>query len=124
MHNELQATNAYMMGAEEPERPQPVGADLVQRLRDLVGAPKVDLDEALSDDETAPCTSREVNYKAEYMAVGATVGTCFPECEATTLDLVRLLIHENTTYRIALGLPLYAAVLARVEADSEAADHD
>jgi hypothetical protein len=37
---------------------------------------------------------------------------------------VRLLIHENTTYRIALGLPLYAAVLARVEADSEAADHD
>jgi hypothetical protein len=70
-----------------------------------------------------PCVPEEVDYKGEYMAVGATVGACFPECEATTLDLVRLLIHENATYRIALNLPLPAAVLDRVAADSEAADH-
>jgi antitoxin PrlF len=33
-----------------PDRLQPIGADLVQRLQDLVGAIKVDLDEALPDD--------------------------------------------------------------------------
>jgi antitoxin PrlF len=36
--------------ASHPERLQPIGADLVQRLQDLVGAIKVDLDEALPDD--------------------------------------------------------------------------
>jgi hypothetical protein len=71
-----------------------------------------------------PSTPGEVDYKGEYMAIGATVGACFPECEVTTLDLVRLLIHENATHRIALGLPLPAAVLAHVTADSEAADCD
>ena len=35
-----------------PERLQPIGADLVRRLQDLVGAIEVDLDEALPDDET------------------------------------------------------------------------
>jgi antitoxin PrlF len=35
-----------------PERLQPIGADLVRRLQDLVGAIDVDLDEALPDDET------------------------------------------------------------------------
>jgi FtsZ-binding cell division protein ZapB len=66
----------------------------------------------------------EVDYKGEYMAIGATVGACFPECEVTTLDLVRLLIHENATHRIALNLPLPAAVLARVSGAAEAADHE
>ena len=33
-----------------PERLQPIGADLVRRLQDLVGAIEVDLDEALPDD--------------------------------------------------------------------------
>ena len=33
-----------------PDRLQPIGADLVQRLQDLVGAIEVDLDEALPDD--------------------------------------------------------------------------
>jgi antitoxin PrlF len=36
--------------ASDPERLQPIGADLVQRLQDLVGAIEVDLDEALPDD--------------------------------------------------------------------------
>jgi antitoxin PrlF len=39
--------------ASHPERLQPIVADLVQRLQDLVGAIEVDLDEALPDDEPA-----------------------------------------------------------------------
>jgi antitoxin PrlF len=39
--------------ASHPERLQPIGADLVQRLQDLVGAIEVDLDEALPDDAPA-----------------------------------------------------------------------
>ena len=39
--------------ASHPERLQPIGADLVQRLQDLVDAIEVDLDEALPDDEPA-----------------------------------------------------------------------
>ena len=39
--------------ASQPDRLQPIGADLVQRLQDLVGAIEVDLDEALPDDEPA-----------------------------------------------------------------------
>jgi antitoxin PrlF len=39
--------------ASHPERLQPIGADLVQRLQDLVGAIEVNLDEALPDDEPA-----------------------------------------------------------------------
>ncbi len=39
--------------ASHPERLQPIGAELVQRLQDLVSAIEVDLDEALPDDESA-----------------------------------------------------------------------
>jgi antitoxin PrlF len=39
--------------ASHPERLQPIVADLVQRLQDLVGAIEVDLDEVLPDDEPA-----------------------------------------------------------------------
>jgi antitoxin PrlF len=39
--------------ASHPERLQPIGADLVQRLQDLVSAIEVDLDEVLPDDEPA-----------------------------------------------------------------------
>jgi antitoxin PrlF len=39
--------------ASHPERLQPIGADLVQRLQDLVAAIEVDLDEVLPDDEPA-----------------------------------------------------------------------
>ena len=37
--------------ANHPERLQPIGADLVQRLQDLVGGIEVDLDEPLPNDE-------------------------------------------------------------------------
>lgn len=39
--------------ATHPEQLQPIGADLVQRLQDLVGAIEVNLDEALSDHDPA-----------------------------------------------------------------------
>ena len=39
--------------ASHPERLQPIGADLVQRLQDLVSAIEVDLDEVLPDAEPA-----------------------------------------------------------------------
>ena len=39
--------------ASHPERLQPIGADLIQRLQDLVAAIEVDLDEVLPDDEPA-----------------------------------------------------------------------
>ena len=79
---------------------------------------------ALAAEPVGKGISGEVDYKGEYMAIGATVGACFPECETTTLDLVRLLMYENATYRIALNLPLPGAVMARVAADSEATDHE
>ena len=37
--------------ASHPERLQPIGTELVQRLQDLVGGLEVDLDEALPDDD-------------------------------------------------------------------------
>jgi antitoxin PrlF len=37
--------------ANHPERLKPIGADLVQRLQDLVGGVEVNLDEALPNDE-------------------------------------------------------------------------
>jgi antitoxin PrlF len=37
--------------ASHPERLKPIGADLVQRLQDLVGGVEVDLDEPLPNDE-------------------------------------------------------------------------
>ena len=36
--------------ANHPERLQPIGAELVERLQDLVGGIEVDLEEALPDD--------------------------------------------------------------------------
>ncbi|MFN9545861.1 MAG: type II toxin-antitoxin system PrlF family antitoxin [Cyanobacteriota bacterium] len=38
--------------ASHPDRLQPISADLVQRLQDLVGGIEVDRDEALPDDES------------------------------------------------------------------------
>jgi chromosome segregation ATPase len=70
-----------------------------------------------------PSVPGEVDYKAEYMAIGTNVAGHFPECEVATLDMVRLLIHENTTYRLALKLPTAAAVVAHVEAEGEALDN-
>jgi hypothetical protein len=47
----------------------------------------------------------ELDYKTEYMRIAHEVGKQFPECEVTTLDMVKLLIHENNTLRMALKIP-------------------
>jgi hypothetical protein len=47
----------------------------------------------------------EIDYKVEYQRIAHEVGKQFPECEVTTLDMVKLLIHENNTLRMALKIP-------------------
>jgi hypothetical protein len=48
----------------------------------------------------------EIDYKVEYQRIAHEVGKQFPECEVTTLDMVKLLIHENNTLRMALKIPI------------------
>jgi hypothetical protein len=57
----------------------------------------------------------EMDYKTEYLKVCFEVGRIFPECEVTTLDMVRLLIFENETLRMALKIPSSRCVLASIE---------
>jgi hypothetical protein len=47
----------------------------------------------------------EIDYRVEYQRIAHEVGKQFPECEVTTLDMVKLLIHENNTLRMALKIP-------------------
>jgi hypothetical protein len=47
----------------------------------------------------------ELDYKTEYLRIAHEVSKQFPECEVTTLDMVKLLIHENSTLRMALKIP-------------------
>lgn len=60
-------------------------------------------------------TVTEINYKTSYMKIASLVGSQFPECEITTVDMVRLLIHENDTLRMALKLPTRTQVLAALD---------
>ena len=53
----------------------------------------------------------EMNYKEAYLQIATLVGAHFPECEVTTVDMVRLLLHENATLRLALNLPPAKTVL-------------
>lgn len=57
----------------------------------------------------------EINYKTEYLKVGFEVARVFPECEVTALDMVRLLIFENETLRMALKIPSSRSVIASIE---------
>lgn len=57
----------------------------------------------------------EMDYKTEYLKVCFEVGRVFPECEVTTLDMVRLLIFENETLRMALKIPSSRSVIASLE---------
>lgn len=57
----------------------------------------------------------EMDYKTEYMKISLEVGRVFPECEVTTLDMVRLLIFENETLRMALKIPSRRSVIASLE---------
>jgi len=55
-------------------------------------------------------TPQEVDYKAAYLQIANIISVAFPECEVTTVDMARLLLHENRTLRLALGLPTYEEV--------------
>jgi hypothetical protein len=61
----------------------------------------------------------EIDYKTEYNRIAHEVGKQFPECEITTLDMVKLLIHENNTLRMALKIPVARTVIYRLECDDE-----
>jgi hypothetical protein len=60
----------------------------------------------------------DLDYKTEYLRIAREVGKQFPECEATTLDMVKLLIHENNTLRMALKIPTARDVNWRLHTDS------
>ena len=57
----------------------------------------------------------EMDYKTEYLKICLEVARIFPECEVTCLDMVKLLIFENETFRMALKIPSSRSVLASIE---------
>jgi hypothetical protein len=59
----------------------------------------------------------EIDYRVEYQRIAHEVGKHFPECEVTTLDMVKLLIHENNTLRMALKIPTARDVNWRLHTD-------
>lgn len=61
----------------------------------------------------------EMDYKGEYLRIANVVGGVYPECEITTLDMVKLLVHENDTLRMALKVPTRKAVLRQLESESD-----
>jgi hypothetical protein len=58
---------------------------------------------------------QEMDYKTAYLDIAMTLSVAFPECEVAATDMARLLIHENRTLRMALGLPTYEQVAALTE---------
>ena len=53
------------------------------------------------------------------MLIAVAVSMGYPECEVTTLDMVRLLIHEVDTLRMALNIPSRRAVVLKLNEESE-----
>lgn len=53
---------------------------------------------------------QEMDYKSAYLQIANIISVAFPECEVTTVDMARLLVNENRTLRLALGLPTYEEV--------------
>ena len=60
--------------------------------------------------ETASEAITEVNYKREFMQIGAILGEAFPECEISTVDMARLVMDQLKTLRMAVGLPTFDQV--------------
>jgi hypothetical protein len=56
-------------------------------------------------------TQVEMDWEEAYVQIAVLVSAHFPECEVTTVDMVRLLLHENATLRLALNLPPAKTVL-------------
>ena len=61
----------------------------------------------------------EIDYKKEYMSIAMEVGAVYPEGEIATLDMVRLLIHEVDTLRMALNIPTRRAVVLKLDKEVE-----
>ena len=61
-------------------------------------------------EEEPMTTPQEMDYKTAYLDIAMTVSVAFPECEVTTVDMVKLIMNENRTLRMALGLPSYKQV--------------
>ena len=57
----------------------------------------------------------QMDYRKAYLDIAGIVAARFPACEVTTVDMVRLLVHENDTLRLGLGLPLPSKVLKEQE---------
>ena len=57
----------------------------------------------------------ELDYKRAYIEIANIISVAFPECEVCTVDMARLVMHENRTLRLALGLPTYEQVAALTE---------
>jgi hypothetical protein len=55
-------------------------------------------------------TLQEMDYKRAYIEIANIISVAFPECEVCTVDMARLIMHENRTLRMALGLPSYKQV--------------
>ena len=66
--------------------------------------------------EEEPMTKpQEMDYKRAYIEIANIISVAFPECEVCTVDMARLVMHENRTLRLALGLPTYEQVEALTE---------
>lgn len=61
----------------------------------------------------------EMDYRSAYLQIAADVSRRFPECEVCTVDMVRLLIYENDTLRLALSIPHPSRVLAAEEENDD-----
>ncbi len=55
------------------------------------------------------------DYRRGYTEISLLLGAEFPTCEVSATDMARLLIHENDTLRLALGLPTRRQVLAALD---------
>ena len=66
-------------------------------------------------------TPQEMDYKRAYIEIANIISVAFPECEVCTVDMATLLIHENRTLRMALGLPSYEQVSNAIYRDEEMA---
>jgi hypothetical protein len=61
---------------------------------------------------------QEMDYKSAYLDIAMEMAGIFPSCEVTSVDMVRLLIHENDTLRLALKIPSRRSVLLAIEKEA------
>lgn len=63
--------------------------------------------------------TEEMDFRVAYLEIALMVASRFPDCSITTIDLVRMLIFENDTLRVALKLPLPLQVLTAIDVDGD-----